>query len=740
MQRTDIPLEAISPYLVKATVAIEDASFYTHDGIKPAAIVRALVSNIASGSFNQGGSTITQQVVKNTFLTNQKSIIRKLKEWILALRLENTYSKDQILETYLNETPYGGTIYGVEEASRKYFTKSAKDLTLSEAAYIAALTKAPTYYSPWGRHPDELAERHALVLEKMLKQKMITEAEYREAAAGEVAFAPRSIENIKAPHFVFYVLSELEKKYGSEKVYNGRLRITTTLDWNLQQESEKIIREGALKNEKNFRASNAGLVAIDPKSGQVLAMVGSRDYSDSSVDGQVNVTLAHRQPGSAFKPFAYATAFKKGYTPDTVLFDLKTQFSTACSPYDFSNTYPCYAPDDYDGIFRGPMTLRDALAQSINVVAVKTLYLAGIQETINTARDLGITTLTDSKRYGLTLVLGGGEVTLLEMTAAYGAFANDGVRYETTPLLKVANANGNTLETYEAKGTQVLDKEIARKINSVLSDNNARAPAFGAGSPLYFQNADVADKTGTTNDYRDAWVIGYTPKIVVGAWAGNNDNSPMVKQVSAYILAPMWHAAMEKAIARFPSSAFESPQKEAAIASLPFAGTSYINPAAGAHEILYWLNKNNPEGGNSHADPEAAYWDYPVALWAGQAASSTFAFGTSSPAGLPPGIGGPDGTPLKMSVTIPGGDQNISANKPFLVSIAHSEIENVIKVSYFLNGMYAGESTAAPFSVALVAGKEGAAIIRAYAESPLGNTEASATILVGANAGAVAGR
>lgn len=733
MRRTTTPLSAVSPYLINATIAIEDNSFYKHGGIRLSSIARAILTNVGQASLSQGGSTITQQVIKNTLLTKNKSFIRKIKEWVLALRIEQRYSKDEILETYLNETPYGGAIYGVEEASRAYFDKSAKDLTLSEAAYIAALPKAPTRFSPWGLHRDELTERHNLVLQKMLEYTVISEEEYKGALAEEVVFAERNTETIRAPHFVFYVLQELEKKYGKEKVYDGGLQVITTLDWELQQENEKIIREGALHNERAFNASNAGLVAIDPTSGEILSMVGSRDYFDDSVDGQVNVTLALRQPGSAFKPFVYATALAKGYTPETVLFDLKTQFSTACAPYNLSNEYPCYSPDNYDENYRGPITLREALAQSINVVAVKTLYLSGIENSISTARSLGITTLADAKRYGLTLVLGGGEVTLLEMTAAYSAFANDGVQYQTTPILSVRNTRGSSLYSHTKESKQVLDPEVARTINDILSDNTARTPAFGADGPLRFDTADVADKTGTTNDYRDAWVIGYTSGVVVGTWAGNNDNTPMVKRVASFILAPMWHTAMEEAIARFPSAPFDPPKKIAAAVQMPIATIGDMYSGVGVHEILYWVDKDNPLGGppaNPYADAQLTQWDYPVALWAGQQFSP---FATGWPEnGFAFGTGGRDGVPLLMSVTAPTSNSAVLQNQPFIATISHSELENVLRVSYYLDGAYVGSSETPPFSSPpIVVRKGGIAVILAVAESPLGNTQSAVTFTAG---------
>lgn len=730
MRRTTVPFEDISLHLKNATVAIEDDTFYTHAGVRPVAILRAFRSNVSSRSLSQGGSTITQQLIKNTLLTGDKHVSRKIKEFVLALRIERVYTKEEILATYLNETPYGGTIYGVEEASRAYFNTPAKDVTLSQAAYIAALPKAPTYFSPWGNNREALEERHDLVLQKMFEHGHITEQEYTQALHEDVAFTHQNTENIKAPHFVFYVLDELEKQYGREDVYNGRLHVVTTLDWEMQQENEKIIREGALENEKKFSASNAALVIIDPQSGQVLTMVGSRNYFDDTVDGQVNVATALRQPGSAFKPFVYATAFKKGYTPDTVLFDLKTQFSTACGVSNFSNEYPCYAPENYDNKFRGPMTIRDALAQSVNIVGVKALFLSGLEDSIVTAESLGITTLEDAKRYGLTLVLGGGEVTLLEMTGAYGAFANDGIWNKPTPILSIRDADEAIIESYTPDPKRVLEPEIARAINDILSDNEARTPAFGPNSPLYFDDVVVASKTGTTNDYRDAWVIGYTPTIVVGAWAGNSDNSPMVKSVASYILAPMWHTAMDTAIARSQPKPFE---KNTTVVAVATSSSTFFDPPQGVHEMSYWTRRNEyrVQGDRDvYQDEQMAWWGYPVMLWAIEQArlalsthselSGAFAFGT----------GGPDNVPLQMNIASPERGSEIEQGKPFVVTVSHSEMPNVIDVAYFLQGAYIGRTNEPPFSFTMTAQTDGVKVLRAVARSPLGDKEALTTIVV----------
>ncbi|MDP3965302.1 MAG: penicillin-binding transpeptidase domain-containing protein, partial [bacterium] len=477
---------------------------------------------------------------------------------------------------------------------------------------------------------------------------------------------------------------------------------------------------------KNFNASNAGLVAVEPKTGQILTMVGSRGYFDKDIDGMVNITLANRQPGSSFKPFVYATAFEKGYTPDTMVFDLQTQFSTFCEPNDVANgEAPCYSPGNYDEKFRGPLSLRNALAQSVNVPSVKTLYLAGITDSLKTASDLGITTLGDKNQYGLTLVLGGGEVNLLEMTGAYGVFANDGVRNPTTPVLKVEDGAGNVLENYEEQGSRVLDSQIARQINDILSDNVARTPEFGADSPLYFKDADVADKTGTTNDSRDAWIIGYTPGIAMGAWAGNNDNTPMVKKIAAFIVAPMWHEVMAYALTKYQSPAFTPPAPDMELDSLPpvLRGNWNTNPLQGVHDILFWVNKDSPRSGapaNPAADPQFARWEYPVQIWAHnnpQVPTATQASTTSTATPVQTSSGS------SFTITSPQRGTTVPSFVPISVSASHSRPESVSRVAYYLNGQFIGSSAVPPYSISFMPATHGPSVLRAVAESSLGNQE-----------------
>ena len=621
LRRKVIPLGDIAPAVRNATIAIEDAEFYQHIGIRPLAIVRAVFANLTPGGlgYAQGGSTITQQVVKNAILTREKSVSRKIREWVLAVKLEQRYSKDEILEFYLNETPYGGAFYGVEEAMSAFFGKSAKDATLSEAAYLAALPQAPTYYSPYGNNREALETRKNLVLARMLELGFIDESAYDRAQSETVVFRPQQDVSIIAPHFVFFIRQYLEEKYGPDVVVRG-YKVITTLDVELQWKAEEIVNRYALQNVERFDAENAALVALDPTTGQILVMVGSRNYFDPDIDGNYNAALASRQPGSAFKPFVYATALAKGFTRDTLVFDVPTQFSTICRPDEIERKKdPCYAPENYDNAFRGPVTFQNALAQSINIPAVKVLYLAGITEAIRLAESMGITSLADAERYGLTLVLGGGEVRLLDMVSAYGTFATEGIRNPATGILRIEDGVGTVLEEFSPKPSHVLAETVARDISYMLSDNEARTPAFGAASPLYFPGYEVAAKTGTTNDSRDAWIVGYTPSVTVGAWAGNNDNSPMVKQVAGFIVAPLWNEFMREALVRFPKGYFGEPTPTPQDLPPVLRGqVTTSEDGTGVHDILHWIDTDNPRGpllANPADDPQYPYWEYGVQHW-----------------------------------------------------------------------------------------------------------------------------
>ena len=645
-KRSTVPLSSISPFVQQATIAIEDSSFYTNIGIEPTSIVRAVFADLASGGFDQGASTITQQIVKNSLLTTDKTVARKIKEWVLAIKLTRSMTKDQILEMYLNETSYGGTIFGVEEASQEFFGTPAKDLTLAEAAYLAAIPQAPTYYSPYGTHQDALTARQHLVLQRMLQLGMIKQADYTTALAEKVKFLSKADSGIRAPHFVMYVKDYLVQKYGEDLVDSGGLKVITTIDYDMQQKAEAVITKFGPSLSSNFNASNTAMVAIDPKTGDILTMVGSRNYFDDSIQGSYNVALAQRQPGSTFKPFVYSTLFKKGYTPETVLFDAKTEFSTECTP-DGKLKDPtadpklCYTPGEYDNTYEGPIPIRFALAQSRNIPAVKALYLAGIKNSIQTATDLGITSLTDPNRYGLTLVLGGGEVSLLELTSAYGVFANDGVRNPYRSILEVDDSAGNVLEKASVSPAQVLDPQISRQISSILSDDTVRMDSL---KPIASSiGRSVAIKTGTTNDYRDVWTLGYTPNLVVGAWAGNNDNTPMQHNVAGLIISPLWGAFMSQVAKNFPPESFGTPPPPLTIGKPVLRGvwqgglsymvdkisgkiaTQFTPPETqqevvldSVHSILNWVNKDDPRGlapTDPTQDSQYQYWEYGVRQW-----------------------------------------------------------------------------------------------------------------------------
>lgn len=612
VRRNVVSLAEISPNLQKAAIAIEDSSFYSHSGVSFKSTARAILVDIKTGSFAQGGSTITQQVVKNTILSGKKSPIRKFQEWVLAWKLEQRYTKAQILEFYFNVTPYGGTLYGAEVASRAFFGKSANDLTLAEAAYLAAIPQLPTYYSPYGNNRADLDARKNLVLERMRMLGYISKEEEQAARNDAVVFSRQQNNSIIAPHFVFYIEQQLEKTYGPDVVTQG-LTVITTLDTELQNAAQSIVKEYAIANTVKFNASNAALVAVDPKTGQILAMVGSRDYFDEKIDGNYNAALALRQPGSSFKPFVYAAALEKGYTPESILFDLPTQFSTACSPSDTSNSEPpCYAPQNYDMKFRGPMTFRSALAQSINIPAVEALYLAGTKNVIDLANRMGITNLKDPKEYGLSFALGAAEVSPLQMASAMGVFANDGVRNPPVGILEVRDIKGKVVEKFTPAPEQAIDAGLARQMASMMSDNAARIPSYAPNNPLNFTDYDVAAKTGTTNESRDAWTVGYSPSLAVAVWAGNNDNSPMVKEIAGYIVAPMWRAFMDNALTKVPKEVFNEPP------ATPESAPPSLRGIITEHSLLYWTNKENPQGPpplNPYSDPQFMYWEYPIQVW-----------------------------------------------------------------------------------------------------------------------------
>ncbi len=725
VRRTEIPLESMGKNIQHAVVAIEDAHFYTHKGIRPTSIIRAIAVNVLSGSFSQGGSTITQQIIKNTLLNNKKTVARKFKEWVLALKLERHFTKDQILQIYLNDAPFGSTIYGVEEASLAFFKKKSSELTVAEAAYLAAMMPAPTYYSPFGKHKDQLTERKNLVIRKMKEHGYIDDTTAEKALSEEVVFNVDASNSIKAPHFVFYILDQLQQKYGKEVMESEGFTIKTTLDFSIQTKAEEALKEYAESNKTRYKASNSALVAIDPSTGQILSMVGSKDYFDKEIDGAFNVATAPRQPGSSFKPFVYATAFAEGYPPETVLFDVPTEFSTNCpaitEPLPDNTDENCYHPGNFDGKFKGPISLRSAVAESRNIPSVKLLYLVGLEDALKTGRDLGLN-LGTKDQYGLSLVLGGGEVTLLDMVGAYGVFANSGTRNPTVGILEITDRRGDVIEKYEPTPIDVFDKNAALTINDVLSDPVARTPTFGSSITI----PGVAVKTGTTNDDRDAWIIGYTPTLAVGVWSGNNRNEPM-RSGGAAVSGPIWKKFFTDVLTETPAPLFEKPLPDPEFDSLKpilrgnWMGNSVVEidtitglratentppeskeerTITNIQDILFWVDKDNPRGPspkNPENDPQFRLWNPPVQSW-WEKNKATYGVVTENDI--------PDGydtlhTGDSASVTISGLPVKMGVLDTKTITI-NSDSEHPIKsVDIFINENYLTTLSSSPFRFTL---------------------------------------
>jgi len=550
--RIPVDFVTIPQYCKDATVAVEDKDFYKHQGLSTTGIARALLGivlfrNLSGG----GGSTLTQQLVKNVLLTNEQTLPRKIKEAILAIQIERKYTKDQILQMYLNEAPYGGTAVGMESASQLYFGLSVKDLNMVQCAILAGLPQSPSNYSPFTGQPKAYVARTQHVLARMREDGYINA--FEESAARKlldtITFAADS-GALKAPHFVAYIKDQLVAKFGAAAVDGGGLKVTTTLDWKLQQKAQTIVKEEVDKA-KTLKVSNGAAVVIDPKTGEILSLVGSKDYVATDASGfKFNVPVQGlRQPGSSIKPFTYATALKKGYTAATELMDVDTKYPSG------DVTKPEYNPKNYDGKFRGPMQLRFALGNSINTIAVKVLALVGVKDALETSYEMGLSSLQPTndtlKRLGLSMTLGGGEVTLLDLTSAYGVFASQGLRADPVSILKVEDSKGKVLYQYNPPAPRrVLGADVAYMISDMLSDNDARVIEFGANSYLKVPGYTVAAKTGTTDDKRDNWTMGYTPSVVVGTWVGNNDNSPMSPVLASGLTgaAPIWNRIMREAL------------------------------------------------------------------------------------------------------------------------------------------------------------------------------------------------
>ncbi len=617
-RRTVVPFSEISENIKKAVISAEDADFYKHNGFDLKAIIRAVLYDLKIGKPVQGGSTITQQLIRNYFLSQNKTIKRKTREIILATELEKKYNKDQILDWYLNLIPFGSNIYGVEEACHYFFNKKASDINVAEAAVLAAIIKAPTYYSPYGKNSNKLTERKNYILERMYFLGYITKEQLIKEKNRKITFN-KNKQFIKAPHFVFFVKKELEKKYGEEYLKTNGLKIITTLDYGIQ----KTIKEKIKKWKEyiySYGARNIGVVVLDPKTGEILSMVGSFDYFgepfpkgctpgiDCKFDPKVNVCLSLRQPGSSMKPLIYAKSFMDGLTPDTIVWDVKTEFNTNCSIYANQKygkyNSKCYHPKNYDYRFTGPIQLKYALGESRNVPAVKVLYLSNLGKTLDFLKLLGIKNASSKTMYGLSVALGGMEVRLLNLSRAFSVLANQGIKNPLNYLIKIESPDGNIIEKENKYNIKVIPTNVVNEINWILSENKFRAPEFGVNSNLRIDKFPVAVKTGTTQNFNNMWVLGYNPKIVVGVWAGNNDNSFMSKHPAVTIAGPLWKDIIISILNKIGAENFQKPK-------IKKTGNPMIDGVlTDNHSLLYHLNRLN--------DPLFNYWEEGIKMWRGR--------------------------------------------------------------------------------------------------------------------------
>ncbi len=577
--RTPVKLADVPLQVRYATLAAEDAEFYSHPGFSVRGIGRSIYKNATQGEMS-GGSTITQQLIKNALLSPEKTVVRKIKEIVLSVETEMTYSKDEIFEMYLNEVSYGGSAYGIEEASNVYFGKSVKDLSLAEASLLAGLPKSPTKFSPFGSNRENAFQRQKDVLHLMVVNKFISQEDADKAATEQLTFADDKTD-IKAPHFVMYVREKLVEKYGEEMVEQGGLEVHTTLDYNIQKLAEEAVKTEVDKLAR-LHVTNGASVVLDVETGDVLAMVGSKDYFDTKNDGNVNVTTRLRQPGSSIKVLNYAYALSNGYTPSSILQDTPVTFNTAGQPP--------YAPKNYDGTFKGPMTIRDALAQSRNIPAVRLLASYGVEKMIDLGEKMGITTWKDRSRFGLSLTLGGGETKLVELANLFATVANYGQKSELISITKVTNYKGNVLEENSSSSTQVLDPRVAYQLIDILKDNGARAPAFGSNSALVVRNhPEVAVKTGTSNDLKDNLTVGFNQKYLVAVWVGNNDSTPMSRIASGITgAAPIWNKIMTGILAQEKTAEWVRPD---GLVRVPICTLTGTLACAGCPTRMEWFTK-----------------------------------------------------------------------------------------------------------------------------------------------------
>ncbi len=611
-----VDIKNINENIKNTTVSVEDEDFYNHKGIQITAFLRALFVNIKTKSFSQGGSTITQQVIKNLLLTGDKKIIRKLKEFLLAPQLERKYSKDKILEIYLNTSSFGGKIVGIGPATEFFYGKTPSQLTLAESAYLSALLKAPSYYSPYGKNKNKLDNRKNFILEKLLINNKITKEEYIASKKESVFFRKKYNYSIKAPHFVFHVEDFLKKRYGDVFSTLAGAKIKTTLDYRLQKYIEDLLKTNAKKIQETHNLENMASVVIENKTGDILSMVGSRDFFDNEINGEFNVITSKRQPGSSFKPFVYASSFEKGFLPETVIFDVETQFSPYCEKDFFETSDECYSPVNYNRDFSGPISFRKALAQSLNVPAVKVLYLTGMKNFFDLIKKLNLINKNEKYiNYGLSVALGAISVSPLDLATAYSVFPNQGVfvKNKSVEYIEVGGTKNQIKNRIE---TNVLKKDTANTINDILSDDKSRYPSFPLNSYLTSDKRVLAVKTGTADNRKDIWIVGYTPKITVLVWAGNNNNDGSETNVSGFYLSPVWNKIIEKASSLYQheNDLFNSFNLETpSLSPVIFGGWDQEIPP---HTILHYIDKNNLNKKiETIKDIQYPSWEFGVMEW-----------------------------------------------------------------------------------------------------------------------------
>lgn len=736
--RTPVKLADIPDVVKKSTIAIEDKDFYKHGGFDVWGILRSFYRLIIHRRVEGGGSTLTQQLVKNALLTSDQSVVRKIKELILAIQVERAYTKDQILEMYLNEIPYGGTAYGIEAAANLYFGKHASELDLSEASLLAGLPQRPSVYSPYGSQPELAKVRQEQVLRRMVEDEYISDSEAERAKNQELVYRTSQKElGFKAPHFVLYVKQKLEEQYDTRTVEQGGLKVVTTLDYKLQEQVEDILKTEVDKL-KNYEVGNAAAVVLDSKTGEILSMAGSKDYFANSepegciegkscaFEGNVNVALGQRQPGSATKPITFAAGMLKGYTAAQVLMDVKTVFPGGAG-------LPEYIPVNYDGQFHGPTQVRYALGNSFNIPAVKMLALVGVKNVMDLGYRMGLSTWEPTadniSSVGLSLTLGGREVRLLDLTSAFSVFANQGKKQEPISILKVEDASGKMLYEYRpTEGVRVLDEGIAFIISNILADNGARTAAFGSNSVLNVPGKTVSVKTGTTDQKRDNWTVGYTPILTTGVWVGNNDNTVMDPKIASGVTgaSPIWQKIMIAALKDKPNETLPKPESvidveiDGLMGGQPKDGSpkrreffqkgTEPTSIAQAYQRLKVCKVNPHRQANDGEDAEdkdvillkeddptgANKWQEGINQWVLTAANPLFVGADKGCSGIPGFSSGGGGNDIISIANIPNG-----ANVPrvFDVLARANSPAGVKKVTWMVDGGVKSSQTSEPYAM-----------------------------------------